>query len=274
MVILMARKNKSSFVHKLARVGAVSIGIVYVLIGVIALLSLMQLRSGGADESSVLNLMKKIPFGEGLISLIFLGLLAYIFWKFYNALEDPYGYGTNTKGVFKRIGLAAAGLGYGVIAWSAIMAALNLASGTHGHPTDQRQMVWNIFQWNKGELLVGIFGGIVAIVGIAQFVYVIKKGYREKLRVQAISKTKKTIIAVLAWAGHFARGTILLIIAYFIVRAAMQSNASEVVNTDKAFNFLGDQVNHLSFILVAAGTICYGFYMFSLSLYYDFQDDF
>jgi hypothetical protein len=42
-----------------------------------------------------------------------------------------------------------------------------------------------------------------------------------------------------------------------------------VVNTDKAFDFIGDDVGHLYFIMVAAGTICYGLFMFVFGWYYD-----
>lgn len=270
----MGRKEKSSFVYKLARAGAVSIGIVYVLIGVIALLSFMRVRHGGADESSVLNLLQRIPLGEVVVGLILLGLLAYIFWEFYNAWKDPYGYGNSIKGIGKRIGVACAGLAYGIIAYSAFQALLNLTQGTHGDPTSQRLLVAKIFHWGAGEWIVGVFGAVVALVGLAQFVYVIKKGYREKIEVSLISKTKKLVIAVFAWLGHFARGIILLIMAFFLIKASVESNPSEVVNTDKAFDFLGDEIGHFSFIAVAIGTICYGIYMFLLSYYYDFQDDF
>lgn len=260
--------------HKLAKAGAIAIGIVYVLVGVVALLSLVKLRNGGADESNILNLFATIPLGKVILALIFLGLLAYIAWVFYSAVKDPYGYGSNLWGLCKRAGTGAAALAYAMIAYSAVMAFLDLATETHGQPTDERKLVWDVFQWQGGGLLVALFGGIVAITGIAQFVYVAKKAYREKLNWKAISKTKKRIIAALAWAGHFARGVILLIIGYFLLKAAWQKNAGAVVNTDKAFDFLGDHVNHFSFILVAAGTICYGFYMFSLSAHYDFDDDY
>lgn len=254
--------------------GAVSIGIVYVLIGVIALLSFLRVRKGGADEASVLNLLQQIPFGEVIVAVILLGLLSYIFWTFYSAWKDPYGYGKTLKGMGKRIGLVFAGLAYGIIAYSALQALLNLANDTHGQPTSQRLLVAKIFHWGAGEWMVGFFGFLVAIVGLAQFVYVIKKGYREKLEFAQIGKTKKWMITILAWLGHFARGIILLIMAFFLVKASLQSDPSEVVNTDKAFDFLGDRIGHASFIAVAIGTICYGVYMFFLSRYYDFKDDF
>lgn len=270
----MAKTNTSSFVYKLARAGAFSLGVVYAMIGIIALLSLMQLKNGGAGNAGVLNLIREIPFGNVLVAAIFLGLVAYVIWKFYNAVKDPYCYGSNPFGIIKRIGIAAAGLAYGLIAYTAAQALLGLTVDTHGEPTSQRHAIAQIFKWSMGEWIVGLLGVIVAVTGFAQFVYVIRKGYRDKVEFQKISKTKKHVITALVWIGSFARGIILLIIAFFLIKASIQSNPNDVVNTDKAFNFLGEQVGHFSFIAVAVGTICYGFYLFALSWYYDFQNDF
>lgn len=270
----MVKKKNFSVVYMLARAGAIAIGVVYAMIGVIALLSLMQLKQGGAGNTGVLHLLSNMPLGEVVVAIVFLGLVAYIIWKFYNAWKDPYGYGSNWKGIGKRLGIAGAGIAYSLIAYTAIQAFLGMTVNRHGRPSEQRNLVAEIFQWGIGEWLIGGLGLIVALTGIAQFVYVIKRAYREKLHYQKISTTKKQVIGTLAWIGHFARGIILLIIAYFLIQAAVLSNPEDVVNTDKAFNFLGEKIGHASFVAVAAGTICYGFYMFALSRYYDFSDDF
>ena len=73
----------------------------------------------------------------------------------------------------------------------------------------------------------------------------------------------------IAYAGYFSRGVILGIIGFFLVKSAVKNNSDYVVNTDKAFDFIGDNVGHVWFILVAIGTIAYGLYMFMLGLNYD-----
>jgi type IV secretory pathway VirB2 component (pilin) len=79
---------------------------------------------------------------------------------------------------------------------------------------------------------------------------------------------------VLAWAGHMARAVILCIIAYFLIQASLQSDPGDVVNTDKAFNLLGESIlGHPAFVVVALGTISYGLYMFMLAWYYEFDSD-
>ncbi len=268
--------NKQKWiVHKLARYGSVAIGVVYVLVGVIAILSLLRVRQGGADESGILNILRQVPFGKVLIALIFFGLVAYLVWKFYNAFTDPYGYGSHWKGLMKRAGIAAGGVVYGLMAYSAAQAFLGLTSGnTHGQPAAQQEMVASVFDWWAGEWLVGLLGILVALTGVAQFAYVIRKSYREKLSVSHMPSTQKKVVTVLAWSGHFARGSILLITAYFLVKAAVVSRPSQVVNTDKAFDFIGDHISVVVFALVAAGTVCYGLYKFALGWYYNFTDDF
>ena len=76
-----------------------------------------------------------------------------------------------------------------------------------------------------------------------------------------------------AWAGHISRGVILGIIGYFICKTAWSGDEKYYVNTDKAFDFLGDDVGYTCYILVAAGTICYGLFMFMFGYYYDSDAD-
>lgn len=69
--------------------------------------------------------------------------------------------------------------------------------------------------------------------------------------------------------GYTARAIILGIIGFFFIKSGLTDNARYIVNTDKAFDFIGDHVGHVYFIGVAIGTICYGLFMFALGVAYD-----
>ncbi|MBD0293955.1 MAG: DUF1206 domain-containing protein [Flavisolibacter sp.] len=264
--------KKLHFVHQLARYGSCAIGAVYLMVGLIALLSLLRLRHGGADEGSILAFFKSIPLGDVLVGVILLGMLCYITWRIFEAVTDPYAYGNRWKGITQRTGVALSALAYALIALSALQILLNLPGpDVSGQPEAQRVLVAKIFQWRAGEWLVGIAGVIVAFVGLFQFIYAFRKDYEERLAMNRLSANKKKMIHILAWIGHFARGIILLIIAWFLIDAAIKSNPHEVVNTDKAFNYLGEHIGHPVFVLVALGTMCYGCFMFALGFYYDFH---
>ncbi|MBA2762130.1 MAG: DUF1206 domain-containing protein, partial [Segetibacter sp.] len=116
-------------------------------------------------------------------------------------------------------------------------------------------------------------GIITSIIAVIQLGYVISKTYMARLDIDNLARWKKTSIDILAWTGHFARGIILGIIGFFLIKAGVSKNAQLVVNTDKAFDFIGDHIGHAWFIIVAIGTICYGLFMFAFGIYYDPDKD-
>jgi len=77
------------------------------------------------------------------------------------------------------------------------------------------------------------------------------------------------VVHGIAYAGYLSRGVILGVIGFFFLKAAIKRNSAYVVNTDKAFDFIGDHIGPVAFLLIAMGTICYGLYMFVLGLHYD-----
>jgi uncharacterized membrane protein YphA (DoxX/SURF4 family) len=70
-----------------------------------------------------------------------------------------------------------------------------------------------------------------------------------------------------------SRGIILGIVGFSYIRAGVLRNAGSVVNTDKAFDFVGDHAGGICFILVAIGTIFYGVFMFVFGYGYDVDKD-
>ncbi len=271
----MKRKNyKKILVHYLAVWGCLSTAIVYTAIGVIAILSFLKIKDGGADEGSLLVYLDKFILGRISIWIIMLGMISYIIWRIYETIYDPYHYGKNLKGILKRSVIALSSVADALIAFSAIQALLGTGGIEEtGVPYSERQMVGKMLQESWGSLIIFFIGIITSITAVVQFIYVITKSYMERLDINLLSQWKRLAIHILAWTGHFARGIILSIIGVSFILAAISKNAGNVVNTDKAFDFIGDDVGHFFFIIVAIGTICYGLFMVAFGLYYDSDKD-
>jgi len=269
---MAGKKTPANFFKQLARLGCFSTAIVYAMIGVVALLSLLRVRHGGADEASILRLLEDVPFGKVVISIVLSGMVAYIIWRMYEAINDPYGYSRHFKGILTRIITAFSAVSDAMIAWPAIesLAGINTAL-KDGEPVAQRQMFSELLQSTGGVWLVALIGGITSITAVVQFIFVFKEAYEERIDFKRLSALKAGIIHVLSYAGHIARGTILGIIGFFTLKAAITKNGQHVVNTDKAFDFLGDEVSHYVFAIIATGTICYGCFMMAMGYYYDFK---
>lgn len=266
-------QKKRTIIHYLPVYGCIATGIMYTGIGVIALLSFFKLRQGGADESSLLAILDDSVVGKIFIWIILLGTVCYVIWRFYETITDPYGYGKGMKGMARRVGISLSTVADILI----VLAAIRVLLGTShiqpdGQPEEEREMVRNMLQ-NDGRWLVVSIGLTYLATGVIQLLYGITRGYRERVDIEQFSSLFRHTVHFLAWAGYFARGIILGIIGIFFVKAGLLNEARYIVNTDKAFDFIGDQVGHVWFILVALGTICYGCFMFAQGIAYDTDRD-
>jgi hypothetical protein len=270
----MTKKKEQPYVRYLAVWGCFSTGIVYVGIGVVAILSFLKIKKGGADEGSLLVYLDQFLVGKVVNWIILLGMLAYIIWRIYETVYDPYKYGKSIKGIARRSGIALSGLADALIAYSAIQALFGFGNlSKSGQPTANREMVSNMLDNTWGDSVVMTIGIITCITAITQLGYIITKAYVERLNFDHLSKWKRMAIHTLAWFGHFGRGVILSIIGFFFIKASVTENPQYVVNTDKAFDFIGDHVGHFYFIAIAVATICYGIFMFVFGIYYDADED-
>jgi hypothetical protein len=256
-------------VHFLARFGAASIGVVYVLIGAIAMLSLLGAVDGGADEEQIMEIVQGVPAGEILIWAVVIGMFGYIVWRIFEAITDPYEFGSTKKGLMERFGVGLSGGGYGLIAFSAIQVLTGNGEGEEG----QELFVAQVLDWPFGAWLVGAAGAAICIVALLQLKYVYEGEHHTRLDIDHFGSKGLFAINTMAWSGYVARGVILGVIGYLVVKAALLHDPQEVGDTDTAFDTLGDigAVGHAVFAVVALGTITYGLFMFIYARYYKFS---
>jgi hypothetical protein len=270
---MTGQKSKRLFVHYLAIYGCISTALIYLGIGIVAILSFLKIVDGGADEGSLLAVLNNHIVGYILVCIILLGTASYIVWRIYEALTDPYGYGKDKRGTALRTGITLSTIADALIAYSAITALFGTSTANEdGRPTALRESVTALMEQSGGWLIICI-GVIVSATALAQLIYGLAKGYRERLGIGHLKRWIRNSIYALGWAGYSARAIILGIIGFFFIKAGISGNARHVVNTDKAFDFIGDNVGHAAFILVAAGTICYALFMFMFGIYYDTEKD-
>lgn len=267
-------RKKRTFVHLLPVFGCIATGIIYVAIGVIALLSFFKVREGGADESSMIAILNDFSIGKILIWIIMLGTASYITWRLYETFTDPYDYGIGAKGIAKRTGIALSTVADLLIVYAALRILLGIGNiQVNGEPEEERELVNNMLQYSWGPGIVITMGATVVVTAVVQWFYGVTQGYKERVNMERFSSVIKNTINFIAWAGYFARGIILGITGFFFVKAGIKENSRYVVNTDKAFDFIGDNVGHVYFILIAIGTICYGLFMFIQGVAYDTDQD-
>ena len=257
----------------LARIGCVSIGTVYVLVGTLALLALSGRLIEAADEERLVQLLMRIPGGPVVIWAIVIGAMAYVAWRVIEFVSDPYDVGTGWKGLARRAGVASSAIGYALIAFTTARMAIGSGSADRDAAEERRQViVAEVLGWPGGELLVGLGGAVLGIVGIAQFVLVVRRSYATEIHIEPQTELGERVTHFLAWYGYSARGVILCVLAWFLVDGAISSDPKAVGDTDTAFDFIGGGiVGDSAFAIVAVGTIAYGIFMYMNAWHYRFD---
>ena len=260
--------RRKRFVHYLPIIGCAAAGMTYVGIGVIALLSFFKVREGGADETSMLVVLNDILAGKIVVIIILTGTLSYVLWRIYESITDPYQYGNDYKGLAKRAGIAFSAVPDLLIVYAGIRVLTGITKiQANGQPLEERAFVQTLL--NNGQSWIVMAIGCVTVgTAVIQLIYGITKGYKERVSDHSFSIVKRSFFNGLGLAGYTARAIILGIIGYFFFYAGVTRDSEAVVNTDKAFDFIGDNVGHFFFIVLAVGTICYGLFMFAMGATY------
>jgi len=270
----MSFKSKNKFFKYLPIYGCISTGLSYAGVGTIAMLSFLKVRKGGADESSMLAILNDVIIGKILLWIILIGTACYIVWRIFEAVTDPYGYGKDLVGLGKRLGIALSIVADLLIVNAAVRVLLGIGNiQQSGEPVEERELVANMLDQPWGSFIVAAMGIVVLAAAVVQLVYGVTEGYKERLDIDHYSKAGKRIVHFLAWVGYSSRGIIVGIIGFFLLKATFTDDLEFVVNTDKAFDFIGDEIGYVPFIIVALGTICYGIFMIILGIAYDQDKD-
>jgi hypothetical protein len=271
---LMRTKATRTVLKYLPIYGCISAGLCYTGVGTIAMLSLLKVRNGGADEGSMLAILNNVLVGKILLWIIMLGTVCYIVWRLFEALTDPYHYGKTLTGLGKRIGIALSTLADLLIVFAAIKVLLGIGNiQQSGEPLEERQFVGGLLMESWGASIVVGMGVVVITAAVVQFVYGVTRGYTERLDLGNYSKAGKSMVHFLAWVGFSARGIIVGITGFFLLKAGFTGESDHVVNTDKAFDFIGDNLGFVCFSVAAIGTLCYGIFMIIQGLAYDYDKD-
>ena len=124
--------NGFGAIEWLARVGFLVKGVLYVVVGVLALQ--VAAKAGGrvTGTRGALTTVLGQPFGRTLLLVAVVGLLGYAAWRILQGLFDPDRLGNNWRGLAIRASFVARGALHAVLGWQAfrLYRGLSAASGT------------------------------------------------------------------------------------------------------------------------------------------------
>jgi hypothetical protein len=253
--------SPSSGIKALARFGFAAKGVVYLVLGTLAVMAATGVQGGKtADKEQVLQTIQNLPFGRFLLGLVAFGLLGYVIWRLVQAFRDTEDKGSDAKGLARRIGYAGSGLLYTGLAYAAGRAAFSGGAADQGGGSTQQSLVAKILAQPYGQWLVGAIALGVIGAGLYQIYRAYSGKFAKHVNSSSLPADQQKIVFRTGQIGYTARGVVMAIIGYFLLQAALQSNSNQVQGTEGAFDLLAS-MGPVVLAIVALGLMAYGVYM-------------
>jgi hypothetical protein len=244
----------------LARAGLATRGVIYAVIGVLAIK--LALGDGGkaTNQQGALKTIAEQPFGKVLLIFVAIGLAGYAIWRLTRA---ALGHGREVSDDAKdRVDGLVSGLSYGALFFTAL--AILFGSGGGGSGGGPDKATGGVLGWPGGQLLVGIAGLVVIGVGIQQAYKGLKRKFLDETKTEQMSEGVEHAYTAFGIFGHLARTVVFALIGYFLIRAAIDYDPDKAVALDGSLAALAHaSYGPLLLGIVAAGLI--GFAAYSMA---------
>jgi hypothetical protein len=240
---------------RLARLGYAVKGVVYLLIGGLAL----QAAWGGGNAEDTRGAMSSLlsqPFGRVMVALVAVGLAGYTMWRAYLAAANPEGDSARKRVFHAFIAVIHAGL---------TLAAVRMALNGRREDGDDSEraagLTARVMEQPFGVWLVGGAGVAFGLYGLAQFRRAAKAKLDDQLDFSRLGARRRDWVERICRFGIAARGAVFLIIGWFLVATARQFDPTEARGLGGALTALRDRPWGAWLLTVAAlGMAAYGVY--------------
>jgi Domain of Unknown Function (DUF1206) len=256
----LTHPRSKKWIERFARFGFIAKGVVYGIVGLLA--AQVAFGTGGrtTDTQGALHTIVNQPFGKVLLAIVAIGLVGYVIWRFVEAINDPENQGTDAKGLAVRASYVGNGLVYAGLAWSAVKIIFDMGGG--GNSNSTQDWTARLLAQPFGQWLVGTGGALFIGLGFYQFYEAISAKFRKKLFLSELDDEQRKLVMGMSRFGLLARGVVFCIIGWFLIQAAIQSDASEAGGLSQALETLARQPYGPWLLgVVALGLVAYGIYM-------------
>jgi hypothetical protein len=249
------RASHSRTAHFLARAGLTARGVIYILVGWVAVLVALGHSSHEADQQGAMQLLAGKPYGLVSLWLLGIGFAAYALWRLseaaFGVTGEPPGAGPRLKSLARAVIYA----GFSYLTFTVIAGTARSQSGR------QQDFTANAMQHTPGRALVGVVGLIVVGCGIALVVEGARKKFMKYLETARMSARMRRVVQLLGMIGTIARGLVFALAGVLVIVAAVTHKASESGGIDKALLTLrGAPFGEFLVFLAALGLIVFGVY--------------
>src|SRR6478736_6663114 len=215
------RASDSRAAHLLARAGLTARGVIYILVGWVALLVALGHSSQEADQQGALHLLAGKSYGLVSLWLLGIGFAAYALWRL---SEAAFGVTGEPPGAGPRLKSAARAVIYSGLAYLT-------------------------------------FTVIIVICGLVLVLEGARRKFMKYLQTAQMSAKMRRVVELFGMTGTIARGLVVALAGVLVIDAAITHRASQSGGIDKALLTLRAQpFGEFLMVVAALGLAVFGVY--------------
>ncbi|MCX5008011.1 DUF1206 domain-containing protein [Streptomyces sp. NBC_00638] len=246
-----------------ARAGLAARGVIYALVGVLALRIAFGDSGRQADRGGALEEIASKPFGAALLWALGAGLVGMALWRLSEAVFG--GAGQDGGAVGKRLMAAARCVFYGFVAYS----VLSFAAGSRGSGSSDKQsrdVTAKALGMPGGQWIVGTAGVGLVVAGVWIAARAVMRKYHKHLKLGEMSRRVRRAVDTAGVGGGAARGAVFAATGAFAVRAAVDYEPDKAKGMDDTLrSFAGTPMGPWLLVCVALGLVLFGLFSFAMA---------
>ncbi|HEX8031333.1 MAG TPA: DUF1206 domain-containing protein [Vicinamibacterales bacterium] len=240
---------------RLVRLGYLAKGLIYTLIGVLALRVGIGMRGGSlTDPAGVLMTLLRKPFGALLLTLIAVGIISYSLYYIVEAIADLRHKGGGVKGWGGRSLTIIKAVAYGSIGVQALL----LVVRNRGTSKDTEDTARTVMLYPLGDVVLALIGAGIVVYAIAQLRTAWRGDVDDDMDVSRVRREAAWLVPVGRF-GTVARSVILALMGGTLTFAALHEHPTDVNTFSEALATIAS-LNPWLLAMIGAGLFCFGLY--------------
>ena len=255
-LVTASQAMHSSAFEWAARAGFVARGLVYTLIGALAVCLAVGLGGKATNQQGALETVARQPLGHVLLVAVAAGLAGYSLWRLARAALGR-GPESGHDTLLDRVAGFGSGVFYGALAFGAIQILL----AGHASGSSVPRKTAGIFAWPEGRWLILVAGIVMIVVGAFQGYRAVTAEFLDDAKTGEMGEKTQRAFSTVAVIGHLARMVVFGLVGLFLAVAAIQYDPRKAVGLGGVLGrLLREPGGNALMGLVAAGLVAFGIY--------------
>jgi small-conductance mechanosensitive channel len=236
----------------LARLGFLARGVLYVVIGLLAIEIALGHPATSANQAGALRTVAAQPFGHAILLVLAVGLAGYVLWRATQAVTGRGVSRQGRQGAFTRIAAAGSAVGYTAV----FLLAVSVLTGTGRSSGSIDPFVRKAMRISPDIVIAA--GAVTLVVAAVQLYKALRRPFMADVTATGLVRRA---IAGLGVIGYLTRAALFGLIGYGLVAAGRSYSPHKAIGVDRALiRFANLGAGPALMIAAAAGLIAFGLF--------------